>query len=553
MEYLGSILPQWPEFRDLYEVLSTPAAPGPDQGKVVLIDQLKDGRINARRFTNDLPRLGAALSQRPPGTNARVVILQYAEARTVSREFVDMVATRHHISPVILSSHFVDLDERGDASPYRPLRSETRAIEFGFYKFLHASILLLPDDEQSEFGSSDGHGSWTILILLRSSSRGCDSSAFELEQLSYRHDPNNASSSRLSLSSDISERYIACLQRETFHTGHMVDVRAAAAFRTPLDLIHPLCQLIALEIKDHMYRSSLGWKRDDIISLLDVPEAATRLRSLDYNFRASLYRLSMDMDLTALRESIAAITFPPDNNSYSHHLLPDPGMVSEMTTNTGGIWQCLRHDLQSLQSEAVRTRDEFEAYEARCLNRFNLAAAIESLEQSRSIGRLTILAFIFIPLSLMTSFFGMNIAEFGTGDIHIWVFVASTLSLLATTTVAWMLSGWIGGYFASLSSNFYGLRIRAKTLRTLASISPSAAFWLACFAISHPPRMFQNYLLDVGVWAVLGLGKEWDRPRFLDDEDELEKRWQGTLSPFWRRRAMEIVEMTKMRGWQRKG
>ncbi|EXK78324.1 hypothetical protein FOQG_16981 [Fusarium oxysporum f. sp. raphani 54005] len=491
IEHLGSILPQWPEFRDLYEFLSSPAQTDSQNCKALIIDQLDNGQIDPRRFGTDSFRLRAKLSQRLPRIRTRIVILQYAEAKSVSREL---------------------------------------ALEFGFYQFLHASVLILPSDDLGESGSPDSARNWTVLILLRSPFNGCKSSAFELESLS--RDSESRLSNSIPFSADISERYITCLQRPT---------GTEETLRTPLELIQPLCKIIALEIKHHFYTSSQRWEYDDVISLLDVPEAATRLKGLDYDFRANLFRISMDMDITALRETISTITHPGGS------CLSAP-MVVELESKI--LWQRLRHDLQCLHEETARNKERFEAYEARCLNRFNLTAAIESLEQSRSIGRLTTLAFIFIPLSFMTSFFGMNVAEFGTGDIHLSLFVVSTVAVLAIITFVWLLSGWIEHYLTTVSSNFYGLRLRLPVLRKLASISPMATFWLVCFAISHSPRMFQTYLLDTGVWGVLGLGVEWDQPRF--DEEENLRRWQSTISPFWQRRAMAIIEMTKTRGWHRK-
>lgn len=150
----------------------------------------------------------------------------------------------------------------------------------------------------------------------------------------------------------------------------------------------------------------------------------------------------------------------------------------------------------------------------------------------------------------MTSFFGMNIAELGTGDVSMKIFVESTAALLALVAIVWLLSGWVGRQLNTVSSNFYGLRIRLPMLRKLASISPTAAFWLACFAMSHPPRLLQNFLVDLGIWGVLGLGKDWDRPE-LDDQDNLQK-WRETTSPFWLKRGMQIMKMTNQMGWQKK-
>lgn len=152
-EYVGSILPQWPEFRHLYDFLSSPSASGQKDGEVVIIDQRHDGNINAQRFESTSRGLPVALSHKPSGVNARIVILQYQKAAEISRELVESVATRHHLSPLLLCNHFLGGDCGG--SSYRPLRSFPQAFEFGFYRFLHASVLFLSSDSPEESESQD--------------------------------------------------------------------------------------------------------------------------------------------------------------------------------------------------------------------------------------------------------------------------------------------------------------------------------------------------------------------------------------------------------------
>ena len=41
--------------------------------------------------------------------------------------------------------------------------------------------------------------------------------------------------------------------------------------------------------------------------------------------------------------------------------------------------------------------------------------------------RLTLVAFVFIPLDFATSFFGMNVQQLGTGDIHIGFFFLTAI------------------------------------------------------------------------------------------------------------------------------
>ncbi|CAG9952072.1 unnamed protein product [Clonostachys rosea f. rosea IK726] len=67
--------------------------------------------------------------------------------------------------------------------------------------------------------------------------------------------------------------------------------------------------------------------------------------------------------------------------------------------------------------------------------------------QAETIGRLTRLAFFFVPLSFLTSFFGMNFVEFGTGTLGIWIFFTICVPMLGISAVLGFmqpLKAWIG-------------------------------------------------------------------------------------------------------------
>ncbi|KAF2728752.1 hypothetical protein EJ04DRAFT_388795, partial [Polyplosphaeria fusca] len=57
-----------------------------------------------------------------------------------------------------------------------------------------------------------------------------------------------------------------------------------------------------------------------------------------------------------------------------------------------------------------------------------------SVEQAESIGRLTFLAFLFLPLSFTAAIFGMNFREIG-GELSIWVWVAVSVPVFGVTMV----------------------------------------------------------------------------------------------------------------------
>ena len=78
----------------------------------------------------------------------------------------------------------------------------------------------------------------------------------------------------------------------------------------------------------------------------------------------------------------------------------------------------------------------------RCVENTTILMNMAMLEESKKaiiqadgLTRLTLLAFFFLPLSLTTSFFGMNFHEFGTGKLSIWVCFVVAVPFLSFSTV----------------------------------------------------------------------------------------------------------------------
>lgn len=70
------------------------------------------------------------------------------------------------------------------------------------------------------------------------------------------------------------------------------------------------------------------------------------------------------------------------------------------------------------------------------LSEIQIQESRKAIEQTETVRKLIMLAFIFIPTSTICSFFGMNVKEM---DNHprIWIFFASLLVVLAiTVTIA---------------------------------------------------------------------------------------------------------------------
>lgn len=66
--------------------------------------------------------------------------------------------------------------------------------------------------------------------------------------------------------------------------------------------------------------------------------------------------------------------------------------------------------------------------------------AQRSLQQAEGLSKLTFIAFIFVPLSFTTSFFGMNIDELNSSGQPIWTWFVLSVPILALSVLAWWLN-----------------------------------------------------------------------------------------------------------------
>jgi Mg2+ and Co2+ transporter CorA len=164
---------------------------------------------------------------------------------------------------------------------------------------------------------------------------------------------------------------------------------------------------------------------------LFVSELNTRIQDIAYHLESQFFLgASGRAETTALESTWAALhdmvqDIRPSLQSLASFPCPES---PKRTTIIRDFDDLLR------QSEAVQRtlRDYLSRHVGMKSLEESRMAVLESrksIEQAESVKRLTQLAFVFLPLNLATSLFGMNMTEFGTGNLHIWVFVAVALSL----------------------------------------------------------------------------------------------------------------------------
>jgi hypothetical protein len=149
-DYLGSLLPQWPEYRGLHEFLQEDQPPDlVSNTQALIIDSTTDGLIT-RRF-DEIAQFQSALDQRSSNTRIRLILISYQDIQTLKKGFVDTVGLKFDIDPLFFCNHLGTglLDpvrnrwDRIGISTYSLLSSHNPSFELGQLLYLHASVLLL--------------------------------------------------------------------------------------------------------------------------------------------------------------------------------------------------------------------------------------------------------------------------------------------------------------------------------------------------------------------------------------------------------------------------
>lgn len=115
---------------------------------------------------------------------------------------------------------------------------------------------------------------------------------------------------------------------------------------------------------------------------------------------------------------------------------PDLDLTISQTRNRRATMVSeLRRDLDFLLQEADTLINLCESGKSTIMSSFSVFQSKRSAEESRLVTQLTKatnrITFIFLPISFVTSVFGMNFKQFGQGPLSITIWAAVTLPLLA--------------------------------------------------------------------------------------------------------------------------
>lgn len=138
---------------------------------------------------------------------------------------------------------------------------------------------------------------------------------------------------------------------------------------------------------------------------------------------------------------LAFLVDPPDK--WRRSVGDDPGSKENLAPIIG--------DFNYLISRAEQLLKVCQDGKSTLVNNDSVQAANRSAKEAQLVTQLTKttnrLTFIFLPISFVTSVFGMNFVQFGQGELSIWIWAVTTIPLLVICVLIvergeWMSSKW---------------------------------------------------------------------------------------------------------------
>jgi len=113
----------------------------------------------------------------------------------------------------------------------------------------------------------------------------------------------------------------------------------------------------------------------------------------------------------------------------------EPQLIQELppekTEKSRHVVRTLLRDFHTLAEQAQHLSKQCERGMDVVMSNTVIRESREAMAQAEGVAKLTRLAFIFIPLSLVTSVFGMNFTELNSGsELSIWVFFVASAPVL---------------------------------------------------------------------------------------------------------------------------
>ena len=285
-----------------------------------------------------------------------------------------------------------------------------------------------------------------------------------------------------------------------------------AANRKPVEYIYPYARL-----------STMGYSRD-----LDL------VRS-EVNFERSTYE---DWEIEHLKENRTL------SRSIISELTASHRSLSRHSDPSSNSWRALQIDYDEILAQARQFEEDLKDHMTTYVGIMTLKESKKSIQLADSVRRITQLAFIFVPLTFVTSIFGMNLEGFGNGNIKTWVFLVVASAMTVTVFALLIMSRHFRKWYRS----------HLKSLRVILALSkylPREAFWFSIFCLYHRPKTQGQLLGGLGLYyRLLSNGDDWFPPTAFRTVTDNRLQLNVKLSPFWFKKAEVVWKFFLENGWE---
>lgn len=296
--------------------------------------------------------------------------------------------------------------------------------------------------------------------------------------------------------------------------------------RSPMATVLPLLELW---VTDTVHRVNVDARAssDMIIKPTTKTLSSHTFECYAYNMALHIHERSVADTLTSLK----AISRARDTQSWRGDL--DTAI------------QNLEHVSRGIE----RAKQDINAFRSNYTAERALEDSRESLDFARSAGRVANLAFIFIPISLVTSTFGMNVKQLGTGTADLRLVALACAGIMILIFASRLMLYAVGGRLETQQKRINSFLRYKHCWTPLAWVSPIAGFWMFWFAMRESVDAYEAFLTYGGFKNIRERPSSWRRPRLLEEPDLIPQACTAS----WKPKIARVLRVTEVDGWFLKG
>ncbi|KAL6714328.1 hypothetical protein ACLMJK_007751 [Lecanora helva] len=185
---------------------------------------------------------------------------------------------------------------------------------------------------------------------------------------------------------------------------------------------------------------SLDRLLNEMKTVIDRNTGYSNFKAGDYSPENLSYNQEILKRLEArLRENVSDLE-SHQNVKWPRSYSLDDDSAAQSKAKASATAELLIADFKNLLARTEHLLAQCQSGISVCMSTAAIAESQQAILQAKQVRRLTALAFLYIPLSFTTSFFGMNLKIFGSGSLRMWTWIAVSGPLLLVTYAALALS-----------------------------------------------------------------------------------------------------------------